>query len=57
MLLADEPTGNLDRRTGAEIVDLFHSLHRDGSTVVVITHDQQLAAAGSLAVKKCSTVN
>ncbi len=43
MLLADEPTGNLDRRTGAEIVDLFHSLHRDGSTVVVITHDQQLA--------------
>jgi putative ABC transport system ATP-binding protein len=43
MLLADEPTGNLDRRTGAEIVDLFHSLHRDGSTVVVITHDHQLA--------------
>jgi putative ABC transport system ATP-binding protein len=43
MLLADEPTGNLDRRTGAEIVDLFHSLHRDGSTIVVITHDQQLA--------------
>jgi putative ABC transport system ATP-binding protein len=43
MLLADEPTGNLDRRTGAEIVELFHSLHRDGSTVVVITHDQQLA--------------
>ena len=44
MLLADEPTGNLDRRTGMEIVDLFHSLHQDGSTVVVITHDQQLAA-------------
>ena len=44
MLLADEPTGNLDRRTGIEIVELFHSLHRDGSTVVVITHDQQLAA-------------
>ena len=44
MLLAEEPTGNLDRRTGGEIVDLFHSLHHDGATVVVITHDQQVAA-------------
>ena len=44
MLLADEPTGNLDRRTGIEIVDLFHSLHGDGATIVVITHDQQVAA-------------
>jgi putative ABC transport system ATP-binding protein len=44
MLLADEPTGNLDRRTGVEIVDLFHSLHGDGATIVVITHDQQIAS-------------
>jgi putative ABC transport system ATP-binding protein len=44
MLLADEPTGNLDRRTGVEIVDLFHSLHGDGATIVVITHDLQIAS-------------
>ncbi len=44
MLLADEPTGNLDSRTGAEIVQLFHSLHDEGATIVMITHDQHLAA-------------
>ena len=44
MLLADEPTGNLDRRTGIEIVDLFHALHDEGATIVVITHDQQIAS-------------
>ena len=44
MLLADEPTGNLDRRTGIEIVDLFHSLHDEGATILVITHDQQIAS-------------
>jgi putative ABC transport system ATP-binding protein len=44
MLLADEPTGNLDRRTGIEIVDLFHVLHDEGATIVVITHDQQIAS-------------
>jgi putative ABC transport system ATP-binding protein len=44
LLLADEPTGNLDSRTGRTIVDLFHQLHRDGSTIVLITHDVELAA-------------
>jgi putative ABC transport system ATP-binding protein len=43
VVLADEPTGNLDSETSAAIVDLFCELNREGSTFVVVTHDQEVA--------------
>lgn len=42
-LLADEPTGNLDSRTGDDIMSLFHELHEQGNTIVLITHDNKVA--------------
>jgi putative ABC transport system ATP-binding protein len=43
ILLADEPTGNLDTKTGEEIMHLFEGLYRNGNTIIVVTHEQEVA--------------
>jgi putative ABC transport system ATP-binding protein len=50
LLLADEPTGELDARTGAEMIALFERLNADGTTIVVVTHDEELAGAAKRVV-------
>ena len=43
LVLADEPTGNLDTRTGEEIMQLFEKMHREGTTLVMVTHSPETA--------------
>ena len=43
LLLADEPTGNLDTKTSHEIMDLFHEIHELGNTIVLVTHEEDIA--------------
>ena len=43
ILLADEPTGNLDTKTGEEIMGLFEELHRQGNTIILVTHEESVA--------------
>ncbi|HQO56161.1 MAG TPA: ATP-binding cassette domain-containing protein, partial [Clostridia bacterium] len=51
LILADEPTGNLDTGTGSEIMDLFGQLHTQGNTIVLITHDPGIAARAQRALR------
>ncbi len=51
VILADEPTGNLDRDSGQGVMELFHQLNRAGTTIVLITHDAELASQASRVVR------
>ena len=50
-LLADEPTGALDQKTGHQVMDLFHELHDEGRTIIMITHDRHIAQNASRLVR------
>ena len=51
IFLADEPTGNLDQKTGRELIGIFHELHEAGSTIVLITHDGHIAQEAARSIK------
>ena len=50
LILADEPTGNLDSKTSLEIMEIFHELHQQGNTIVLITHDNDVAKQAQRAI-------
>ena len=50
LILADEPTGALDSKTSQEIMDIFHELHQQGNTIVLITHDTDVAKQASRSI-------
>lgn len=59
IILADEPTGNLDSKTGKEIIEMFKKLHHEGHTVIIVTHDPNIAkkAKRQIRIKDGTIVN
>jgi len=53
ILLADEPTGNLDSRTSEEILGLFDELHNQGQTIIMVTHEESVAAHAQRVLRMC----
>ena len=53
VILADEPTGNLDTKSSADIMQIFHGLHEEGRTIVLITHETDIAAQAQRTVRLC----
>ena len=51
IIMADEPTGALDSKTGRQVLEILHSLHEDGSTIILITHDNGIAATAERIVR------
>jgi putative ABC transport system ATP-binding protein len=51
IILADEPTGNLDSRSGAEVMSILYDLHAQGKTIIIITHDERIAASAGRVIK------
>jgi putative ABC transport system ATP-binding protein len=51
VILADEPTGNLDTKSSADIMGIFHQLHQDGITVILITHEADIAAQAQRTIR------
>ena len=51
IIMADEPTGALDSKTGKQVLEILHQLHRDGTTIILITHDNKIAATAERIVR------